>query len=397
MTLTSAPTYDAVVIGAGPAGSATAAHLASAGFAVLLLDRARFPRPKPCAEYVSPGAVEALHRLGALQPILDERPAPLSGMRVLGPDGVGFTGRFLQGAGLGLPRERLDLHVAAAAERAGARFLQGITFESLAPAPGGVSVRARSAGRPFSLRARLAIGADGLNSRVAHQVGLARRGRPTRAALVAHASGVLGMSDVGEMHVGLTGYVGLAPLGGGITNVAVVVDLERDRLEAPVSAAFQEQLARFPTLRERLADLEILSPVRAVGPFGRTTRRATAERALLVGDAADFYDPFTGEGVYAALRGAELAAACAVGALRGDRLDAKHLAPYDRMRREAFAAKWTLERIVSWVISRPRALGHVAARLGRQPELADLLVSVTAHVAPPSRLFRPSYAWRLVR
>lgn len=395
MTSLSASTYDAVVIGAGPAGSATATHLARAGFAVLLLDRARFPRPKPCAEYVSPGAVEALHRLGALRAILDERPAPLRGMRVVGPDGVGFTGRFLRGTGLGLPRDRLDLHVAAAAQRAGAQFLQGVTFESLAPARAGVSVRARSGGRAVDIRARVAIGADGLNSRVAHQLGLARRGGPRRAALVAHVLGVSGMSDVGEMHVGPTGYVGLAPLGGDVTNVAVVVDLERDRIRGPVCAALQEQLGRFPTLHRRLSDVEIVPPVRAVGPFGRTTRRASAERVLLVGDAADFYDPFTGEGVYAALKGAELAAECLALALGSDRPGA-HLAAYDRMRRQAFLAKWTLERIVSRVISRPWALGHVAARLARQPEMADLLVSVTGHAAPPSRVFRPSYVWRLV-
>lgn len=396
MTAPCPPTYDAVVIGAGPAGSATAARLAQAGFDVLLLDRARFPRPKPCAEYVSPGAVEALHRLGALRPILEEGPARLRGMRVVGPDGGGFTGRFLRGWGLGVPRERLDLHIAAAAQRAGAQLLQGVTFESLAPAQGGVWVRVRSGDSSIGLRARVVIGADGLNSRVAHQLGLARRSGPTRAALVAHALGVAGMGDVGEMHVGAAGYAGLAPLGDGITNVAVVVDLARDGIRAPVSAAFQEQLAQFPSLRGRLDDVETISPVRAVGPFGRTTRRASAERALLVGDAADFYDPFTGEGVYAALQGAELAAACAAGALGRDRLGARHLAWYDRTRREAFAAKWTLERIVSWVISRPGALRHVAARLARRPELADLLVSVTAHAAPPSRVFRPSYVWRLV-
>jgi len=114
-----------------------------------------------------------------------------------------------------------------------------------------------------------------------------------------------------------------------------------------------------------------------------------------VGDAADFYDPFTGEGVYAALKGAELAAECVALALGSDRPGA-HLAAYDRMRRQAFLAKWTLERIVSRVISRPWALGHVAARLARRPEMADVLVSVTAHAAPPSRVFRPSYVWRLV-
>lgn len=396
MTSSVAPAHDAVVIGAGPAGSATAAHLACAGFDVLLLDRARFPRPKPCAEYVSPGAVDALHRLGALDAILDEGPAKLAGMRVVGPDGRGFTGRFLRGVGLGIPRERLDLHVAVAAQRAGAQFLQGVTCESLTQAPGGVLVRGRSDRTPFEVRARIAIGADGLNSRVARQLGLARRRGPTRAALVAHALGIAGMGDVGEMHVGPVGYVGLAPLADGATNVALVVDLTRDRLTAPIIGALRAHLARFPTLRGRLDELEIVSPVRAVGPFGRTTRRAAAERVLLVGDAADCYDPFTGEGVYAALAGAELAAGHAARALATDRLGAGPLAGYDRLRRDAFAAKWTLERMVSWVISRPWALGHVAARMHRRPELADLLVSVTAHVAPPARVFRPSYAWRLV-
>lgn len=395
MRATSEPVFDAAVIGAGPAGSATATHLARAGFAVLLLDRARFPRPKPCAEYLSPGAVDALDRVGALRPVLAEGPARLSGMRVVGLDGRGFTGRFLRGAGLGVPRERLDLHIAAAAEGAGARVLQGVTFEALGPASGGVSVRARSGTRPVTFRARIAIGADGLNSRVAHQLGLARRGGPGRMALVAHARGVGGMGDLGEMHVGPKGYVGLAPLGDGLVNLAVVVDLAKDRLRVPLSATLHEQLARFPALRERLAGAQLASPVRAVGPFARSTRRASAERALLVGDAADFYDPFTGEGVYAALRGAELVAEHAARSLETDRLGAKDLAGYDRARRQAFAAKWMLERIVGWVISRPRILEHVTARLARRPELGDRLVSVTAHVAPPSSVFRPSFAWQL--
>jgi flavin-dependent dehydrogenase len=213
--------------------------------------------------------------------------------------------------------------------------------------------------------------------------------------LVAHASGIADMTDVGEMHVRDGAYVGLAPLGGGVTNVALVVDLGRGAIQPPVTDAFRRWLASFPTLRGRVEAAELVSPLRTVGPFGRTTRRATADRTLLVGDAADFYDPFTGEGVYAALRGAELAADCAARALRNDRLAGADLAPYDRARRGAFAAKWILERIVSWVIARPRLLSHVARRLSSESELAHQLVSVTAHVAPAGSVFRPSCLWRL--
>src|SRR6185503_7434203 len=90
---------DVVVLGAGPAGSTTAALLAERGVDVLLLDRARFPRPKPCAEYLSPEATRVLDRLGLLPRIDAYGPAKLAGMRVVGPAGRSFTGRFVSDHG----------------------------------------------------------------------------------------------------------------------------------------------------------------------------------------------------------------------------------------------------------------------------------------------------------
>jgi flavin-dependent dehydrogenase len=389
--------YDALVVGAGPAGSATAARLAAHGHHVALWERAHFPRPKPCAEYLSPGSVAALSRLGALAAVEREGPSRLSGMRVVGPDGSGFTGRFSRGYGLALARERLDSVLAGHAQARGADLEEGVTFESLVADGKGLLVRGRRGAGQVVVRTRLLVGADGLNSRVATRLGLARRGRLRRVALVAHMSGIRGMSGIGEMHVGGAGYVGLAPLGGGVTNVALVVDRRRGEVTPPLEDALRFQLSQVPTLRGRIERAELASPVRSVGPFGRTTRQASAVRALLVGDSADFYDPFTGEGVYSALRGAELAADTADGALGADRLDAASLGAYDRARRRTFAAKWTLERIVAWVIARPWALAHVARRLAREPALGDALVSVTAHVAPATQVFRPSYVWSLVR
>jgi geranylgeranyl reductase family protein len=396
--MSAASPYDVIVVGAGPAGSATAARLAQRGFQVALLDRAHFPRTKPCAEYLSPGTVAALARLGVLPDVLAAEPARLHGMRVTDADGASFEGRFAAGEGLGLARWRLDQILVQAAAQRGARVFQRTTFERLGPpARGVVHLLARAAGGTAELAARLIVGADGLTSRVARQLGLARPASGHTVALVAHATGVAGMADVGEMHVGPAGYVGLAPLGAGLTNVALVVDRRHAGLAGSRPERFRQLLARFPTVAARVARAELASPVRGVGPFGRRARRATADHALLVGDAADFYDPFTGEGIFAALTGAELAAEIAIRALEGNRLSARDLAPYDAARRRAFGAKWTLERVVGWVIARPRALAHVTRRLARTPSLADRLVSVTAHVAPPTTVLRPSYAWRLVR
>ncbi len=390
------PRYDAVVVGAGPAGSATAARLAASGLSVALLDRARFPRPKPCAEYVSPGAVAALERLGVLPAVLAARPQRLRGMRIVAPGGE-FEGAFLAGVGLALPRARLDQRLAEFAVARGAQWFEGARFEGFTrERDGTLSLRGRQAGRHLAFRTDLLIGADGLNSRVARQLGVARRVGRRRAALVAHATGIAGLADVGELHVGATGYAGVAPLGGDLANVAVVVDLARGHIRPPLDEALRRHLAALPTLSHRLETMELVSSVRAVGPFGHATVRAAADGILLVGDAADFYDPFTGEGIYAALRGAELAAECVVRALEGTEARATALARYDRLRRAAFRSKWALERIVSWVVARPQVMGHVARRLGRRAGLADQLVSVTAHVTPASRVFRPGFILGLV-
>src|SRR5437867_5542453 len=95
--------WDAIVVGAGPAGAATALLLARAGATVLLLDRARFPRHKPCSEYLSPGTTALLARLGGaggggggglLADVERASPAKLSGMKVVAPGGATMYGRF---------------------------------------------------------------------------------------------------------------------------------------------------------------------------------------------------------------------------------------------------------------------------------------------------------------
>src|SRR5438445_12787065 len=121
--------WDAVVVGAGPAGSATALRLARAGAAVLLLDRARFPRHKPCSEYLSPETVRLLGALDgdALAAVLARTPARLYGMRVVAPDGASAVGGFAseprwpapRPSAPALPRATPERSVGQAAQPAG--------------------------------------------------------------------------------------------------------------------------------------------------------------------------------------------------------------------------------------------------------------------------------------
>ncbi len=395
--------FDIVVVGAGPGGSATAGLLADRGLNVALVDRATFPRAKPCAEYLSPEAGRILDRLGVLAGVR-QRAEQLAGMTIVSPQGRSFTGRFAGAApyrgfsdrGLALPRSILDADLLAAAAARGARVMERTRLERIGEANGRPSVEVRDGTGRRTLTTRLVVGADGLNSRVAGQLSLSRRGRRRRVAFVTHMAGVHGMADLGEMHVGRGAYVGLAPVGPDLTNVAVVLDATRPIPGLSVRERFDAGLRRFPAVVERMRNAEVVASVLTAGPFARTTTRATADRVVLVGDAADFYDPFTGEGVYAALRGAELVAEHVGGLLERDTLSADALAAYDRARRSEFRGKWLLERVIAFAIDQPALFDRVASRLARRPRMADRLVGVTGDFVPARAVLRPSFLARLV-
>src|SRR5437868_3660140 len=165
--------HDAVVIGAGPAGATTAALLAERGVDVVLLERARFPRSKPCAEYLSPEATRVLDRLGLLPRIDASGPARLNGMRIVSPGGSSFTGRFVgshgfrgySDQGLALPREILDALIAGEASARGARLREGTIADLASTTGAGAELTIREGERAGTIRARLVIAADGPNSR----------------------------------------------------------------------------------------------------------------------------------------------------------------------------------------------------------------------------------------
>src|SRR5690606_5262585 len=151
------------------------------------------------------------------------------------------------------------------------------------------------------------------------------------------------------------GYVGLNAIGGGITNVAVVTSATAARSAGGDAEAFWlRSLDRLPGVRGRVRRDRMVRRVMATGPFAAWSRRVVADGALLIGDAADFFDPFTGEGICSALRGAELAAPVIEGALARERNPtAADLAPYRAARRRAFAGRWAVERMIGYAMLWP--------------------------------------------
>lgn len=405
MTAASTAAPDVVVVGGGPAGASTAFRLARAGVRVTIVDRARFPRGKPCAECLSPQASRILRDMGALAP-LESRGAWLRGMVVRSPDGRtargDYTGahgfRAIRDAGLAIRREALDDDLLASARAAGADVREGARVIDVLHAPDGAARGIRlmdERGGVSDLCARIVVGADGLRSIVARRLGLARSlPWPRRLALVAHYAGVRGMGAYVEMHVERDGFVGIADVGGGCTTVAAVFPRSRARDIAPDRSAFLDGWLRSRAqLHDRFAGAVREAPVAVTGPFAARARRAWHPGALLAGDAADFFDPFTGEGIYAALRGGELAADAALAALSGAGNAA--LRAYDAARKREFGGKWRVEQIIGASVAWPLVVNRAVAAMGARKELADLLVGVTGDFIPPSRVLRLGYLSKL--
>jgi flavin-dependent dehydrogenase len=391
---------DLLIIGAGPAGSATAIHAARSGLRVTLVDRARFPRDKACSEYLSPETLRHLAGLGVL-PSLEPFGNPLVGTTVVGPGGSRLTGLFARAGcqpfrptGLSLPRRILDQQLAEAALAAGAVLLEEHALHELLYDRGAVAgaVVRDAAGTMQVRRARLTIGADGLRSVVARRLGVHRAGFPSRLAFVAHVAGVTGLVDRAEMHVGRAGYVGLNPMAGGIANVALVVPkAQAARAIRQVDRFFFETLESYPGVRGRVDPGRVVRRVMVTGPFASRARRVIAAGALLVGDAADFFDPFTGEGICAALRGGELAAAAALEALASPGVvSAPRLLGYVQARRRVFGGKWAVERLIGYGMLAPRLFDRAVGRLERRG-WAHTLIGVTGDFVPAREVLNPRF------
>jgi menaquinone-9 beta-reductase len=403
---------DAVVVGAGPAGAATAILLAEAGHRVVLVDRARFPRDKVCGEYLSPEASRVLDRLGVLGVVETSGARPLRGMRIVAPDGTRLCGDYPRSGvhrgyrdhALAVRRTTLDAALVERARALGVAVREGVRVTDLLTAGRRVAGVVGAVGPCEStpaerLPARLVVGADGRTSVVAWRLGLLRP-HPwlNRLALVTYVEGAARDPERGEIFVDPPSYAIMNPVAVGLTNLSLVVPATVGlRHKGDLTAYFERTVRALPGLGDRLAQACRVAPVRALGPLAYRAAAPRHDGVILVGDAFGFLDPFTGEGIFTALRSAELAAEVAHAALSRDDVSARALAPAHARRTAEFAAKMRVCVLLQRLIARRRCAAFVARRLARRPVLLERLMGVIGDFVPPRELLSPGFVARLVR
>jgi flavin-dependent dehydrogenase len=372
---------EVLIAGAGPAGAVAAIVLARAGVRVLMVDRARFPRPKLCGDTLNPGALAVLERLG-LQPDPDGRGLRLRGMRVTSGRGVSITGCYRQHHALAITREIFDHLLVQAAARAGAHVEEGVrVVEPLVDETSGRPVvRGAVLDTPrgrVRMPAAWTIGADGRRSALALALRLSAHPiAPRRWAVGAYYAGVAGLEDVGEIHVRDGHYLGVAPLMGGLANVCVVT-ADDGRLARP-HELLVNTLASDPLLRDRFASATRVSAIDCDGPLAVENRYCGLEGLLLAGDSAGFDDPMTGDGLRFALRGGLLAAEAV---LRN--YDRSTILPHrwlQTARTREFARKQRINRVLRRVVSVQSGISAAEVMAGMWPAAIRRIIRVAGDV-----------------
>ncbi|MFN2384878.1 MAG: NAD(P)/FAD-dependent oxidoreductase [Thermoanaerobaculia bacterium] len=376
--------FAAVIVGAGPAGSAAATALAARGHTVLLLEKDEFPRDKVCGEFLSAEAQTALASLGVADAVARVGPERILRGAVHPDDGEAVSFDLPRPA-LGISRRVFDDLLARRAAAAGAdlRFHHRVVSID-GDLASGFRLRAAGVAGDLEVSARTVIGAWGRWNALDRE--LERGFERARSAYLGWSRDFVGDTGFLEGRVHLYvfpgGYCGLSRVEDGEVNLAgVISESEYRRLDGGWEAVVRSARSGNAGLD---ADLARVRPgprgFLGVGPVHFTAKPPVEEDILMVGDAAGVIDPFSGQGQAAALRSGLLAAEVADQYLRGSLEAGAARATYGRRWKKAFASGFAWSAALRSVMLNPR-LGRVAGRIAGR-SLVRLGIAATRGAGP---------------
>ena len=295
-------TFDVAIVGGGPAGSSCAAFCAMAGLQSLILDREKFPREKVCGDCLNPSCWPVLERLELADRVRDLPHSKLSSVEFISIDGRGVIVDLPSGADceISVKRSLFDDLLLRRARELGANVHEQTTVTGLSR-NGHWNIETASGD---SFQARMLIGADGRNSTVAHLCNLLPRPARERVALQAHIPLPRDFGNRIVLQFLHEGYSGQAPVNETQLNLCLV--------------GTPPTISKLRHWAEHQFQLPADQPWRTITPLTRSPVPSAHENLFFIGDAARVVEPFTGEGIYYALRSGELAATAIAKILRGD-------------------------------------------------------------------------------
>lgn len=401
--------WDALVVGAGPAGAAAAAWLADGGHRVALVERKRFPRDKTCGDALTPRAVRQLEDLGLGDALADYH--RFDGLRSIA-HGVTLELAWPEhptypSYGYVVRRRHLDELVAQRAVKAGATLW--LATEATEPlVEGGIVtgavVRRHDSGVTEPVRARYVVVADGANSRFGRALGSARdRSYPLGMAVRGYFESPLHDEPWIESHLDLRdregnhlpGYGWVFPVGDGTVNVGVgLLSTFSGWKHVNTSQLMESFVATAPPRWGLSADSALGAPTGGKLPTGFSVMPRVGPTWLVVGDAAGSVNPFNGEGISVAYETGRLAAEAIAEAIStGDGLA---LGSYARRLDETYDLYFKVARLFVRAIGNPAVMRELTRVGFRSRTLMEWVLRIMANLLRPDELGPAEAAYKAV-
>jgi flavin-dependent dehydrogenase len=361
--------WELIVVGAGPAGATAAREASRQGIRVLLLDRDNFPRRKVCGCCISPAALGLLNSAGLGHLPQDLRGKRLTEFRLAASHNLASVP--LAG-GIALSREQLDAALIQAAIDSGSAYLDS-TQAVVRPGRSGCLVVMKQQGPPATATARAVIVASGLGSRSIED-GAGDERRSSRRSRI--GAGAVCSAPDADYHDGTiymachqNGYVGLVRLEDRRLDLATALDVSAVKKHGGVAATVLRILKE-----SGLPPVDGLEHLNWRGTAKLTQRRTKlfGEGFLVVGDAAGYVEPFTGEGIAWAMATGRAAVPFALQAMRASTTDVGPA--WSREYRRVVGHRMRVCRTISFFLRQPRLMKWTTWALARRPQLAQPLV-----------------------
>src|SRR5438552_16619159 len=353
--------FDVAIVGGGPAGSNCAAFCAMAGLQSLVLDREKFPREKVCGDCLNPSCWSILERLALADRVRDLPHSKLGSVAFIAIDGRELIVDLPSGANceISVKRSLFDDLLLRRARELGANVHEQTTVTGLRRND---HWNIETASGEF-FQARILIGADGRNSTVAHLCNLLPRPARERVALQAHIPLPRNFGRRVVLQFLPEGYSGQAPVNETELNLCLV--------------GTPPTISRLRRWAEDHFEITADHSWRTITPLTRSPIPCAHENVLFLGDAARVVEPFTGEGIYYAIRSGELAAIAISKIIRGEDQQAT-LREFARACAEMYRGRLWINRLARAAVLSPR----IASLLLRfEPLNPAIMRSMTKKIA----------------
>jgi geranylgeranyl reductase family protein len=404
-------TTQVAIVGAGPAGTTCALHLAAKGIGCILIDKARFPRDKICGDAISGNSIYEIEKLGLDFPALFNdfnHKLPTAGIKFIAPSGRslflkmkkirdGFTH-----AGYVSERWHYDNFLLEQAKKQPLiQVIEGVNIHETIRHENELILRSKDG--KLEIRTSMAVGADGAHSILAKLTGREMDKTHYSGGLRQYWENVTGFDEGNpiELHFykkTLPGYFWVFALQGNKANVGIGIKsdvIAKKRIN--LKHMMDELIKEHPLLKERFKNARPLEEPKGFGlPLGSKKIRLSGERFILLGDAASLIDPFTGEGIGNAMVSGRLAATHIEQCLAEKRFDAVFNEKYDEAIYKKLGNELNISHNLQKMLGRPWLFNLIVKKARKNPHLHSFIEDMLDDPHQRKQITRLSFYYKLI-